>query len=70
MLFPQATGGEIGPTGGNTVGRPKTKTGQSLPARLCLIFKEFRGAPEEIRTPDPQIRSSWRREEELSPESL
>jgi hypothetical protein len=43
-------------------GTPKRKRpfARRVNGRKPLVCKEFRGAPEEIRTPDPQIRSSWR----------
>jgi hypothetical protein len=38
-------------------GKRKRPFALGVNGRKPLVCKEFRGAPEEIRTPDPQIRS-------------
>ena len=53
-----ATGGEIGLSGGlwwDVRTAPSCKAEPT--SKNPLLFNEFDGAPEEIRTPDPQIRS-------------
>jgi hypothetical protein len=47
---------------GQQTQRREIKSSQSLPRSICgedrfLEVPDFAGAPEEIRTPDPQIRS-------------
>jgi len=50
------------PTGGMWWDAKKKRPfARRVNGRKPLVCKKFRGAPEEIRTPDPQIRSSWRR---------
>ena len=50
----------MGPPEGIVVGRARgTAARLSRDSRKLLIFREKKGALDEIRTPDPQIRSRF-----------